>query len=71
MAEWHMIAVNRRSGEIHVSEVTNGPFDSHVATTRAEALTVVDDWQRYNEFWTYGLLEGDYWTPRLFGREDL
>lgn len=58
-----MVAVNKERGDIEISLVHDL---CGTIMTRQDALKIIQAWRDYNEFWTYGLVEDECWTPKLF-----
>jgi len=72
---WRMIAVSLSHPQTDFMEVWAKP-NSEVTTeqpllTRDEALEIVAAWNRYNEWWAYGLLDDDNWQPEFFDFDKL
>lgn len=67
---WKMVAVSLAHEETDILDLYMGPNEEKPMRpprlTRDEALELVAAWNRYNEWWAYGLLEDECWQPTFF-----
>ncbi len=75
---WHMVAISLMRDEINVLSVIQEPqveksanacTDPPDPMNREDALKIVKSWNDYNEYWQYGLIENDCYTPNMFSEK--